>query len=81
MKSPGEIQFQAMRILSILKWIFFTNWFKGLRFITGRKFPVFLETKKTVEMDSLSQGDTSVTAPLEITFLNIFCWPSRELIS
>ena len=42
---------------------------KGLRFITGRKSPVFLGTKKTVEMNSSSQGDTSVTAPLEISFL------------
>ena len=37
--------------------------------MTGRKSPVFLGTKKTVEMNSLSQGGTSVTAPLEISFL------------
>ena len=78
MQSPGEIHAD---ILHLEMNQFFTNWSKRLRFITGRKSPVFLGTKKTVDMDSLSQGDTSVTAPLEITFLNIFFWPSRELIS
>ena len=42
-------------------------------FITGienrPKVPGLLGNQETVEMNSLSHGDTAVTAPLEISFL------------
>ena len=50
-------------MFSILKWISWTNSFKGFRLITGLRSPVFLGTRKMFERNSSFECWATVIAP------------------